>query len=83
MSVALGMPDLTIPATEMKDGQLGTIVGGLHDGLVVQFIGASAIGGSRLQPIGQVGGKGWCSPISSSFRVRLLKAGETITVLSN
>jgi hypothetical protein len=66
-----------IPAKEMKDGQIGVVVG--SDNIVVQ-----AYYGSLVR-IGESGGKGWSrrNNLTPSFVVRLLEPGETIIVVNN
>ncbi len=83
MSVELTNKDAgSINPYHMKDGQLGIITynpfGKMHEGAVVQKYGGSLI------MIGYNYGGTWSQlDESMGLRVRLLKKGETITVVDN
>jgi hypothetical protein len=83
MSVELtNKDDGSISAFEMKDGQLGVIVSGTvgrhYQGKVVQKYD------TKLICVGyHIGGTWGVVTENSPIRVRLLKAGETITVVDN
>lgn len=80
MPVRLNKKSETIPAYQMKDGQIGAIADGHLAGRIVQRYD------DKLIAIGEDSGQAYPNAISSKseeFKVRLLEEGETICVTNN
>jgi len=71
-----------VRVSQMKDGQLGVIVGSEYDGRVVMCLKAGhCLTCTTLFSVGQRNGKSW--DVAASFPIRLLQPGELIEVVEN
>lgn len=69
---------------DMKDGQIAEIIGGEYNGKIIQRVDRIFTGNIEYIPIGQTGGNIF-TQLHRSVEgfVRVLKDGETLTIINN
>lgn len=72
--------DGTIAMNQMRCGQLAMIASGNHTGEIVQLISGFGTGKDIVQAVGKPRGTTWSDGIPETLRVRVLKAGDVLTV---